>query len=179
MIVMDSGATSTCIKSSDAEHVKVLPTRSTKVFLNANGTQSPAGYKAELYHGLREPVNQADLVPTLSTNSLLSTSKLADANYVTVFTRDEVQVFDVETTKFNIEGQAVMTGWRCPTTKLWRIPLKPDWQNMNTETTLLSERATKIMMEKRGQFDPIEFVNSVYELPNLEQVIAWYHAAHY
>jgi hypothetical protein len=176
-IVMDSGATSTCIKSSDAEHVKVLPIRSTKVFLNANGTQSPAGYKAELYHGLREPANQADLVPTLSTNSLLSTSKLADANYVTVFTRDEVQVFDAETTKFNIEGQAVMTGWRCPMTKLWRIPLKPDWQNMNTETTLLSEKVTKIMMEKRGQFDPIEFVNSVYELPNLEQVIAWYHAA--
>jgi hypothetical protein len=70
-----------------------------------------------------------------------------------------------------------MTGWRCPTTKLWRVPLKPDWKNMNTETTLLSEKATRIMMEKRGQFDPIEFVNSVYELPNLEQVIAWYHAA--
>jgi hypothetical protein len=85
-IVMDSGATSTCIKSSDAQHVKVLPDRSSKVFLNANGTQSPAGYKAMLYHNLRAPANQADLVPTLSTNSLLSTSKLADANYVTVFT---------------------------------------------------------------------------------------------
>ncbi|KAL7506393.1 hypothetical protein ACHAXN_005053 [Cyclotella atomus] len=32
-------------------------------------------------------------------------------------------------------------------------------------------------MTKRGEFDTNEFVNSVYELPNTEQVIAWYHAA--
>jgi hypothetical protein len=36
---------------------------------------------------------------------------------------------------------------------------------------------TEIIMNKQGEFDTKEFVNSVYELPNTEQVIAWYHAA--
>jgi hypothetical protein len=30
---------------------------------------------------------------------------------------------------------------------------------------------------KRGKFDTNKFANSVYELPNREQVIAWYRAA--
>ncbi|KAL7503489.1 hypothetical protein ACHAXN_001275 [Cyclotella atomus] len=32
-------------------------------------------------------------------------------------------------------------------------------------------------MTKQDEFDTNKFVNSVYELPNTEQVIAWYHAA--
>jgi hypothetical protein len=43
---------------------------------------------------MREPATDADVVPGLAMNSLLSTSKLADANYVTVFTNDEVKIFD-------------------------------------------------------------------------------------
>jgi hypothetical protein len=40
------------------------------------------------------------MVPSLSMNSLMNTSKLVDADYVTVFTKEEVQVFDAETAKF-------------------------------------------------------------------------------
>ena len=49
------------------------------------------------------------MVPTLCHNSLISTSKLADANYHTVFTPDEVLVYDgeVEPTKI-----PVWKGWR-------------------------------------------------------------------
>jgi hypothetical protein len=126
---------------------------------------------------LREPAVKADMVPDLAMNSLLSTAKCADANYATLFTKDEVKVFDLELTKINIEGgAAVMTGWRCPKTKLWRIPIKPDIENQNTDTILMSQEATDIIMSRRSEH-PNEFVNSVYELPNLEQVVAWYHAA--
>jgi hypothetical protein len=176
-MVVDSGATSTCIRSIDATEVKVLNEQSPKTFLNANGTASRAGNKARLLYDLREPANDADMVPNLAMNSLFSTSKLADASYVTVFTKDEVKVFDTETAPFKIEGKVVMLGWRCPKTKLWRVPLKPSWTNENTETTLLSQEATKIMLSKQEKIDPLELVNSVYELPNQEQVVAWYHAA--
>jgi hypothetical protein len=83
------------------------------------------------------------------------------ASYVTVFTKDEVKVFDAETAPFQMDGCLVMQGWRCPKTKLWRVPLTPDWTNENTETTLLSKEATEIMLSKREQFDPSEFTNSV------------------
>jgi hypothetical protein len=41
----------------------------------------------------------------------------------------------------------------------------------------MSQEVTDIIMSKREEFEPHEFVNSVYELPNTEQVVAWYHAA--
>jgi hypothetical protein len=177
-IVMDSAATSTVIliRPSDAEHVNILPTKSTKTFYNANGTTSDASNQARLKYNLRSPADEADMVPSLAMNSLLSTSKLADANYITIFTKDEVQVFDAELAKVSVDGDAVMKGWRCPMTKLWRVPIKPTWTNTNTDTTLLSREATDLIMAKRDA-NPHEFVNSVYELPNLEQVVAWYHAA--
>ncbi|KAL7505598.1 hypothetical protein ACHAXN_004225 [Cyclotella atomus] len=161
-IVADLAATSTVIRNADAEHVDVLETKSQKVFQNANGTLSSTGNEARLKYNLREPAGKADMVPDLATNSLLSTAKCADANYATLFTKDKVRVFDLELTKINIKGEAaVMTGWRCPKTKLWRIQ---------------SKEATDIIMSRRSEH-PDEFVNNVYELPNLEQVVAWYHAA--
>jgi hypothetical protein len=176
-IVVDSAATSTVIRAEDMEHVELLPTRSTKVFYNANGTISKAGQKAKLHYNLRETARDADTVPSLALNSLLSTSKLADANYITIFTPDEVKVFDAEVSKLHITGEAVMKGWRCPKTKLWRVPLKEQWQNVNTDMALLSKTVTNIIMEKRNGSNDDEFINHVYELPNLEQVVAWYHAA--
>jgi hypothetical protein len=110
-------------------------------------------------------------------NSLLSTSKLADANYITVFDKDEVKIFDAELANFKVTGKAVLKGWRCPETRLWRVPLQDNWNNLNTETALLSEQATNIVEKKQELLGPSEFVNNVYELPNTEQVIAWYHAA--
>ncbi|KAL7501977.1 hypothetical protein ACHAXN_000105, partial [Cyclotella atomus] len=56
-----------------------------------------------------------------------------------------------------------MKGWRCPNTGLWRVPIKPDFPNINinTDTALLSKEATNIIENKRGCFDPEEFANSV------------------
>jgi hypothetical protein len=176
-IVVDSGATSTCIREADKEFVEVLETNSSKIFLNANGTTSKAGKQAVLNNDLRRAARDADIVPGLAMNSLLSTSKLADSNYITVFDKDEVKIFDAELANFKITGTAVLKGWRCPTTKLWRVPLQNDWNNLNTQTTLLSEQATQIIEKKKELLGPSEFVNSVYELPNTEQVVAWYHAA--
>ena len=176
-IVVDSGATSTCIRTEDAAFVQVLAEKSPKHFLNANGTISEATNKAQLEYKMRQPAVDADIVPGLAMNSLLSTSKLADAGYVTVFTNDEVKIFDAAATPFQLQGSIIMKGWRCPRTKLWRVPLQEKWTNINTETALLNQEVTNIIMNKRGEFEPTEFVNSVYELPNMEQIIAWYHAA--
>jgi hypothetical protein len=152
-------------------------TGSPKTFLNANGSTSKAGKKAKLQYDMRQPAVDADMVPGLAMNSLLSTSKLADANYITVSTQDEVQVFDAELSQFQVSGKVVMKGWRCPETGLWRVSIKPEFPNFNTDMALLSKEATNIIVNKQGQFDTNEFANNVYKLPNLEQVVAWYHVA--
>jgi hypothetical protein len=97
-----------------------------KRFLNANGTVSKASNTAKLKYEMRELATDADVVPGRAMNSLLSTSKLADANYVTVFTKDEVKIFDAATVPFQLEGKVVMQGWRYPKTKLWRVPLQEE-----------------------------------------------------
>lgn len=104
-IVMDSGATLTCIREQDSKYVTKLEQDSPKTFLNANGSTSKAGKKAELQYNMRQPAVDANMVPGLAMNSLLSTSKLVYANYTTIFTKDEVQVFDAETAKFHISGK--------------------------------------------------------------------------
>jgi hypothetical protein len=157
---MDSAATSTVIHPKDNDNVIITNEKSHKIFYNANGTVSAAGMKAQLPFNLRALANEAETVPSLAMNSLLSTSKLADANYITIFTKDKVKVFDAETARVDISGEAVMKGWRCPTTKLWRVPLKGNYQNLNTDTTLLSTKATDIILKKQEGMDPLEFVNS-------------------
>ena len=37
-----------------------------------------------------------------------------------------------------VSEKAVLKGWRCPTTKLWRIPLQDSVSNANTDTLLLN-----------------------------------------
>jgi hypothetical protein len=105
--VVDSAATSTVIKASDAADVDILNEESNKTFYDANGTTSKAGKKAKLKLKLRAPPIDADIVLSLSMNSLLSKSKLADANYITIFTNGEVKIIDGDTAKLNIEGDVV------------------------------------------------------------------------
>ena len=140
----------------------MLDEESPKTFLNANGTESKAGKKAVLPFKMRMPAINADMVPDLAKNSLLSTGKLADAEYATLFTKDEVTVFDTEAAKFQVEGKVVLRGWRCEDTGLWRIPLQDQVTNRNTDTALLSQEASDILSNK------VEFINNVYELPSTE-----------
>jgi hypothetical protein len=117
-IMVDSGATSTCIRTEDAAFVQVLAEESPKWFLSANGTVSKATNKAQLEYEMRQPAIDADVVPGLAMNSLLSTSKPASAGYISVFTNNEVKIFDAAAAPFELQGSVVVTqGWRCQKTR--------------------------------------------------------------
>jgi hypothetical protein len=96
--IMDSGTTSTVIKNADKQHVIETTIPSNKIFTVATGERARGGNQAKLLNGLRGVASQADVLPTLRNNSLVSTSKLADENYHTVFTPTEVLVYDGEVT---------------------------------------------------------------------------------
>ena len=119
--VYDSGATSKCGRETD----NFIPTndKSEKVFYLPTGHTTKASKKSKLHHLVREPARTVDIVPDLKQNSLLSASKFADANYITLLTPDEVLIYDGNTLKMTIENYAILRGWRDPTTGLWRVPL--------------------------------------------------------
>ena len=63
------------------------------------------------------------VTPGITSASLASTGKYADANYGTVFLKDSVEVFDLENTKIFVSKEAVLCGLRCKD-GLYRIPLR-------------------------------------------------------
>ena len=95
--VKDSGATSTCGKLGNP----FIQTnrKSSKIFNMPTGIQTPAGDVALLHHKLREPARSVNMVPGIKNDTLISTSKFADVNYISIFNREEVNIYDANTTK--------------------------------------------------------------------------------
>jgi hypothetical protein len=90
----------------------------------------------KLHHKLCEPARSVHIVPQVQ-NSLLSTSKVVKADYIAIYDKEEVNFYDVKTTKITVSEEAVLKGWRCPAAGLWRLPLVENPVNLNTDTLLL------------------------------------------
>ena len=72
----------------------------------------------------------------------MSTNQFAVADYITVFDKEEVNVYNANDVKITVTRGAILRGWRCPNTGLWRIPLCPTIRNdnvtnVNTQTVLV------------------------------------------
>jgi len=118
--VYDSGATSHCGRyGDDFEPSEEL---SHKVFHLPNGNTAKASTRAKLHLKLRDPACTVDMVPDLKHNSLISASKFADANYITVLTPTEVLIYDGERLKLEINKEGVLRGWRDSEAGLWCVP---------------------------------------------------------
>jgi hypothetical protein len=166
--LLDSGATSSFIAPQDTKHLIRTGLQSSKIVRMPNGITEKAGEILQMGNGLRNPANTADSIPSLKT-TLVSNSKLADANYITVYDREEVNVYDAEMTKVVPTKQAVMTGWRDRITGLWRVPLQHNVANINTDTAQLNQNDTNAITD--------EVAANVYDLPSTERVIRYLHAA--
>jgi hypothetical protein len=81
-------------------------------------------------------------------NSLLSTSKVDDADYIAVYDKEEVNFNKAKTTKITVSEEAVLKGWRCPAAGLWWLPLVENPVNLNTNTLLL-DHPTKLQSQNR------------------------------
>ena len=77
------------------------------------------------------------MVPDLFNASILSTSKLASAGYITVYDEKEVNVYDGGNTKIIVSEEAILKGWKFPQFTLWRTPLTSRVKNLNMDNLLL------------------------------------------
>ena len=66
-----------------------------------------------------------------------------DANYIAIYNKLEVNYFDAKTTKIVVSNNIVLTGWQCPKTRHWRVPLVEQPMNVNIDTILL-DHPTKL-----------------------------------
>ena len=78
-----------------------------------NGEVEEASDMDELQHDVRHPAKDVHIVPGIKCDSLLSIPKFADANYVTIFDKDEVNIYDANKTTIVVSRGAILRGWRC------------------------------------------------------------------
>ena len=184
--VSDTGATSTAGTLHDPFiHSNV---QSTKTFMLPTGTTTTATTQAHLLLNVRTPANTVDIVPNLH-QTLLSGSKFANANYTAVYDKHEVSFYNSDT--INITKRAVLTGYRCPRTGLWRVPLRPIIVNKTVNTLILDSKCGLHSTNPRyilslhlirehlqaSLENNTEHILNVYELPSIAQSIRYLHAA--
>ena len=91
------------------------------------GGKSQASKVARLEHPMRKLALMVDVVPALVVveQSLLSGSRFADVNYISIYNKNKVNIHNALTTQLTVLKKTVFKGWMCPITKCWQIPLKP------------------------------------------------------
>jgi hypothetical protein len=107
--VSNTGATLSAFLTSDPS----LPTGrvSSTIFHLPNGALAKATAVNKLLHDVQVPARDVNIVPSLVGNSLLSTSKFAEAGYMAIYDKEKVNFYDARTTKITVLADAVLTGW--------------------------------------------------------------------
>ena len=97
--------------------------------------------------------------------TLISARKFAGAQYITVLTPTEVLVYDdMGDLQRSISIIAILRGWRCKHSGLWRVPLTPVVLNKNTDIMLIDRP------------NPEHDIKSAYEFPRSEKLVRYLHA---
>ena len=170
--IVDSGATSGVGTATDPS--RRTGRQSTKQFILPSGAIVPATEIAEYPFTVRAPANELHITPGVSQHSLLSTSKYADANYITIFDRDTVNIYDANDTEITVSKGAILRGWRDPTINLWRIPLVEVVRNNTIDTVIVNQPPTAFLPERPP---PSDTVHNVYELKTQPELVRYHHAS--
>ncbi len=139
-----------------------------KQFILLDGTVTLATEIAEYLSEVRKPIKILHITPGVSQNSLLSTVKFADANYITIFDKDTVNIYNSDNTNITITKVLILRGWWDKNSNLWHIPLVCMVRNLNTDTILLNCPPSEFLL---NQPDPEEAVHSVYELKTQPELL--------
>jgi hypothetical protein len=122
-IVADSAATS----HIGTKHDPFIPMGRTpkKIFQLPNETRTAASTISELVHNFHQPAKDNHILPTIKTNSLLSTEKFAAAGYITVFDDKEVNIYNPQNTMLKVSRAAILRGWLDKKDKSVADPTRP------------------------------------------------------
>ncbi len=145
-----------------------------KQFILPDGTVIPATEIAEYPFEVRKLAKILHIIPGISQNSLLSTVKFADANYITIFDKDKVDIYDTNDTIIDVTKGAILRGWQGKNSNLWYIPLVRMVRNLNTDTVLINRPPSKFLL---NQPDPAKAVYCVYESKTQPELVQYLHAS--
>jgi hypothetical protein len=129
-----------------------------------------------------QPASEVHITPGITSNSLLSTSKFAEADYNTVFNKEQVNIYDVNNVVISVTRGAILRGWRDPRTGLWRISLLPTIRkdnvtNVNTDMVLVNKPPGNFLKKHPPRPPHVDEICNMYELKTQPELVRYYHAA--
>jgi hypothetical protein len=108
------------------------------------------------------------IVPGIKRNSLLSIPKFINANYIAIFDKEEVNIYDTYKTSIVVSCGAILQGWRCKQTNLWLVPLIKEIKNNNTDTVLCDQCPTECLPDRPP---PSNVIHNVYKLKTQPKLV--------
>ena len=171
------GPTSECGRYTAGDQLVATGQASIKVLQYDRGDLGMAKEIKHLPWNVRGKTKEIQCVPGL-TNHLVSTNKFLEEDYVRVFDKEQLNVYDANDIEIKTTRGVILRGWRVPKERLWRFPLVRDTckeSNLNTDTALLVKSPQEILM--RLPPPTRELINNVYELKTKPELIRYYHAA--
>jgi hypothetical protein len=147
---------------------------SKKKFVLSGGEIVNATEIAEYPFKVRAPAQELHITPGVTKNSLLSTSKFIDANYITIFDKEAVNIYDANNTTITITRGAILREFKCPMTGMWRIPLVDLVRNNNTDIVIVNCPPSEFLPACPP---PTKAIHNVYELKTQPELVQYYHAA--
>ncbi len=132
-----------------------------KAFRMPNGQVEAANDMDELQHNVRHSTNDVHIIPGIERDSLLSIPKFIYANFIAIFDKDKVNIYDANKTSIIVSHGAILKGWQCKQTNLWRVPLIKDIKNNNTDTVLYDQCSTEFLPDRPP---PSNAIRNMYEL---------------
>ncbi len=134
-----------------------------------NGQVEEENHMDELQHNVHHPAKDMHIVPGIKHDSLLSISKFVDANYIAIFNKDEVNIYNANKTSIVVSRGAILQGWRCKQTNLWHVPLIKEIKNDNTVTVLCDQCPTEFSPDRPPSSKAIHNVYKLKTQPKLVQ----------
>jgi hypothetical protein len=122
MGILDTGATSEAAPEEDEDDFEDTGKLSKKTFMFLDKHTNEATKKMRLKHKLYPDAREMNIAPGLH-STLVSTPKLADAGYTTVFSKEGAAIYNDYTTTITPNKLPVLDANRCDLTGLWKLPL--------------------------------------------------------
>ncbi len=108
----------------------------------------------------------------MAESSLISTVEFGEAGYTTIFTSNQVNIYDQHNIVISVLQAVIIRGW-CEPNGLYRIPLIPIVCNNNTNTVLNKQPSSEFLPARPP---PEEAVCNVYKLKTQPELVQYLHA---
>jgi hypothetical protein len=111
--IADSGATSNVGTTRDRARKAFVATgrKLDKAFRMPNGQVEEGNDIDKLQHNVCHPAKDMHIVPGIKRDSLLSIPKFVDTNYIAIFDKDNVNIYNANKTSIIITRGAILQGW--------------------------------------------------------------------